>query len=120
MSRISAPAAIDGHACEKLAFVHEPGLIFYRSFDTATGRLLLTEMENGSSVREQGEMMVNGVRFPKALVNTTKDPVTGRENTIVITLDKITLNELFPESLFAVPMVAPSDLNTSPPAVSGK
>ena len=95
---------IDGHVCEKLAFVHEPGLTFYRYFDAATGRLLLTEMENGSRVHEQGEMMVNGVRFPKTLVNTTKDPATGRENTIVITLDKITLNEFFPEGLFAVPM----------------
>jgi hypothetical protein len=114
------PAAIDGHACEKLAFVHEPGLIFYRYFDTATGQLILTETENGNLTREQGEMMVNGVRFPKSLVNVTKDPATGRENTIVITLDKVTLNEYFPESLFAVPMVAPSDLNTSAAAVSGK
>jgi hypothetical protein len=111
---------IDGHTCEKLAFVHEPGLIFYRYFDTATGQLILTETENGNLTREQGEMMVNGVRFPKSLVSVTKDPVTGRENTNVITLEKITVNEYFPESLFAVPMVAPSDLNTSPPVVSGK
>ena len=97
-------ATIGGHACEKLAFVHEPGLTFYRYFDTATGQLILTETENGNLTREQGEVMVNGVRFPKSLVNTTKDPVTGRENTIVITLDKITLNENFPESLFAVPV----------------
>jgi hypothetical protein len=95
---------IDGHMCEKLAFVHEPGITFYRYFDADTGRLLLTETGNGSRVSEQGEMMVNGVRFPKTLVNTSRDPATGKENTIVITLDKITLNESFPGSLFAVPM----------------
>jgi len=98
------PAAIDGHACEKLAFIHEPGLTFYRYFDAATGQLLLTETDNGNLTREQGEMMVNGVRFPKSLVSTTKDPATGRESTLSITLEKITLNENFPESLFAVPL----------------
>jgi hypothetical protein len=98
------PATIDGHACEKLAFVHEPGLTFYRYFDAATGQLLLTETDNGSLTREQGEIMANGVRFPKSLVSITKDPATGRENTISITLEKITLNESFPESLFAVPL----------------
>jgi hypothetical protein len=95
---------IDGHTCEKLAFVHEPGLTFYRYFDTTTGELILTDTENGNLTREYGEMMVDGVRFPKSLVNITKDPATGRENTITITLDKITLNEFFPESIFAVPM----------------
>jgi hypothetical protein len=101
------PHVVDGHTCEKLAFVHEPGLTFYRYFDAATGQLLLTETDNGNLTREQGEMMVNGVRFPKSLVSTTKDPATGRESTLSITLEKVTLNENFPESLFAVPMVAP-------------
>jgi hypothetical protein len=95
---------IDGHTCEKLAFVHEPGLTFYRYFDTTTGQLILTETDNGSLTRESGEILVNGVRFPKSLVNINKDPATGRENTITITLDKITLDEVFPESLFAVPI----------------
>jgi hypothetical protein len=95
---------IDGHTCEKLAFVHEPGITFYRYFDIGTGQLILTETEKGNLTREQGEIMVNGLRFPKSLVNITKDPVTGRENTIAITLDKITLNENFSESLFAVPV----------------
>jgi hypothetical protein len=98
------PVTIDGHACEKLAFVHEPGLTFYRYFDTATGQLILTETENGNLTREQGEMMVNGMRFPKSLINISKDPATGRENTVTIMLDKVTLNESFPESLFAVPL----------------
>jgi hypothetical protein len=98
------PATIDGHTCEKLAFVHEPGLTFFRYFDATTGQLILTETGNGNLTREEGEMMVNGVRFPKSLVNITKDPATGRESTISITLDKITLNENFPDSLFAVPL----------------
>jgi outer membrane lipoprotein-sorting protein len=97
-------SVIDGRTCEKIAFVHEPGIKFYRYFDRATGQLMLTELGNGDLFREKGEMRVDGVRFPKMLVNTSKDQATGRENTLVIKLDKITLNEVFPESLFAVPM----------------
>jgi outer membrane lipoprotein-sorting protein len=94
---------IEGHACEKLAFVHEPGLTFYRYFDLTTGQLLLTELENGDRIREEGEVMINGVRFPRKLINIIKDRTTGKNNTATITLDKITLNEAFPDSLFAVP-----------------
>lgn len=100
------PATIDGHACEKLAFVHEPGIVFYRYIDNATGQLRLTELINGDRIREEGEMTVEGVRFPHKLVNVTKDPASGREYTAVITLDKITLNQTFPDSLFAVPLLA--------------
>ena len=41
------------------------------------------------------------------ILSEAKDPATGRESTLSITLEKVTLNENFPESLFAVPMVAP-------------
>ncbi|HXA14466.1 MAG TPA: hypothetical protein VNW23_05010 [Opitutaceae bacterium] len=95
------PVTIDGHSCEKLAFVHDPGIAFYRYFDAATGQLLLTELESGDSIREEGELVVNGVRFPKKLIYTTKDPAS----IVIITVDKITLNETFPDSLFAVPML---------------
>ncbi|HTQ32436.1 MAG TPA: hypothetical protein VMI53_14595 [Opitutaceae bacterium] len=100
------PATIDGHACEKLAFVHESGIVFYRYIDAATGQLRLTELVNGDRIRQEGELIVDGVRFPKKLINITKDSATGKEYTAVITLDKITLNETFPESLFAVPLLA--------------
>lgn len=100
------PVTIDGHSCEKLAFVHEPGLTFYRYFDLGTGQLLLTELENGDRIREEGEVMVNGVRFPKKLINIIRNRTTGKENTATITLDKITLNETFPDSLFAVPALS--------------
>ena len=101
------PAAIDGHACEKLAFVHQAGIASYRYFNRATGQLLLTELESGNRIRQEGEIMVNGVRFPKRLIQITKNPTTGKEQTAVITVEKVTLNETFPDSLFAVPMLAP-------------
>lgn len=98
------PANIDGHACEELVFVHEPAIKFYRYFDQATGRLILTRLENGDRFREKGEMMVNGVRFPQTIVYLMKDRATGKVVTRIITLNKIMLNEVFPDSLFTVPM----------------
>jgi hypothetical protein len=98
------PQVIDGHACEKLAFVHDAVTTFYRYFDQATGRLLLLELSNGDRVREEGEILVDGVRFPQTLINTTKNRVTGKETTMTIKLKKITFNEIYPESTFAVPM----------------
>ena len=96
------PVTIEGIACQKLAFIHAPGIIFYRFFEAATGRLVLTETENGSTIREQGEIKVNGIRFPKSVINSSKD-AAGKTRTVTVVFDKITLNEVFPAKLFAVP-----------------
>lgn len=100
------PVQFEGLSCEKVAFVYSPNIIYYRYFDVATGRLVFSETETGSSIREQGEVRVDGVRFPKTLVSITKDG-DGPAKTITITFDKITLNEKFPASYFAVPSLAP-------------
>jgi hypothetical protein len=96
------PATVAGIACQKLAFVHADDIIFYRYFDLANGRLILTETESGASIREHGEIMVNGIRFPKTIFSTTKGK-DGKDETVTITFDKITVNETFPDSVFAVP-----------------
>ncbi len=115
------PVSLDGRACEKLAFVHEAGIAYYRYFDRATGQLLLTELESGNRIRQEGEIVVDGVRFPKRLIQVTKNPATGREQTAVITVDKVTLNETFPDSLFAVPMlIPPASPAPAAPALSAK
>ncbi len=92
---------MDDKACEKVSFVHTPEIIFTRYFDLATGRLVLTETESGS-IKEQGEMIVDGVRFPKAIVTTYKNP-TGQAMSVTITFEKIALNEAFGNEVFAVP-----------------
>jgi outer membrane lipoprotein-sorting protein len=98
----------EGIPCHKIAFVHvpaaekSPGIIFYRYFEVATGRLVYTETEGGSTIREQGEMKINGVRFPKSMINSTKG-ADGKVRTLTITFDKITVNEVFPPTHFAVP-----------------
>jgi hypothetical protein len=93
---------LDGVTCTKVAFIHAPNIVFYRYFDVATGRLVHTETESGGTIREEGEMVVNGIRFPKRIVTATKNDA-GQMQTVTITFEKITVNESFPPSLFGVP-----------------
>jgi len=95
-------ATIDGVACQKVAFTHAPNIIFYRYFDKATGRLAFTETEAGGTLREQGEIIVAGLRFPKSLVTTTKN-AKDQVQTVTINIEKVTVNETFAASFFAVP-----------------
>lgn len=96
---------VDGIECEKVAFIHAPNIVFYRYFDVATGRIVYSETESGGSIREQGEIVVDGVRFPKSIVTVSKNQA-GQRQTVTITFDKIVLNETLPASYFAVPSLA--------------
>jgi len=98
-------ATIDGISCQKIAFIHAPNIVFTRYFDTATGRLVLTETEAGGVIREQGETTVSGVRFPRTIVTVTKTSA-GKAQTVTINFDKITVNETFPALFFAVPALS--------------
>jgi hypothetical protein len=89
---------VDGLACVKLSFIHDTNIVFVRYFEKATGRLIKTETENGSEIREEGEMIVNGVRFPKKVINKAPN---GQVTTIAF--DKVVLNEPIPAGDFAVP-----------------
>lgn len=95
-------ATIDGIDCQKVAFIHAPNIIFYRYFEKATGRLVFTETEAGGTLREQGEIVVAGLKFPKTLVTTTKNN-KDQVQTVTINIEKVTVNEVFPSSFFAVP-----------------
>ena len=95
----------DGVACRKIAFIHSADVIFYRYFDEASGRLILSGTESGSTLREQGEILVKGIRFPRVIVNASKS-AEGKDQTVTITFDSITVNESFPDSIFAIPSFA--------------
>lgn len=99
-------ATIEGKACQKIAYIHAPDIVFYRFFDTATGRLVMTETENGTTLREEGEIVAGGVRFPKTLITTSKIRREGKEltQTTTINVEKVTVNEVFPKSFFSTPL----------------
>lgn len=95
-------ATVDGVACRKLAFVHGPDIVFTRSFDVATGRLVLTETDSGTQIREEGEIKSGGLRFPERIVtiNTLPD---GSTRTIRVKFSEITVNPTIDSGVFAVP-----------------
>ncbi len=94
--------AVDGVACVKISFAHSGGVAFVRYFEKATGRLVKTETENGTEIREEGEVVVRGVRFPKRVINKAPNG-----NITSITFDKVAVNENFPAEAFAVPSLQP-------------
>jgi hypothetical protein len=96
------PTTFDGAACEKLAFIYAPTIIFYRYIELATGHLRSTETESGTTIREQGELTASGVKFPKTIVTVTKVG-EARTQTITLTFEKITVNEPTSPKIFAVP-----------------
>ena len=95
-------ATIDGIVCSKIAFIYDPEIIFYRYFDQQTGRLVLSETESGSTIREEGVINVAGIRFPKSITTVNKNP-ESKAPTVTITFEQIKVNETFPDSVFAVP-----------------
>ena len=96
---VRGDATVDDVACVKVVFIHGPDIEFIRYFDKATGRLVMTETEKGGQIRERGERIVSGIRFPTSLESTFDD------HTVLITFDSIEVNGDYPDSLFAVPSV---------------
>lgn len=93
---------VDGVACRKLAFVHGPGIVFTRSFEIATGRLVLTETESGTQIREEGEIKAGGLHFPKRII-TRNALADGTTRVIKVTFSEIQVNPELDPARFAVP-----------------
>jgi outer membrane lipoprotein-sorting protein len=90
----------DGQACVKLIFSYYGGITLTRYYDKATARLVKTETESGTEIREEGEMFAEGIRFPRKVTNRDRN---GRA--VTMTFEKIVLNARYPASEFAVPVV---------------
>ena len=99
-------ATVDGKPCRKVSFKRDDGSIFVRYFDAATGELVQIETpQQGGQVREEGVILAGGIRFAQRHIQTTKT-ADGKVQTIKIDYEKVTVNEVFPPSLFAVPPVS--------------
>lgn len=93
---------VDGVACQKVAFVYNPGVVFVRYFDVATGRLVQTLTEDGTITKEEGEIMVNGVRFPKRMLMIMKG-AKGQTQNVTVSFESVNVNEPFDRELFRTP-----------------
>lgn len=97
---------VAGQPAHKIAFVHAIDIAFIRHFDPATGKLVLTETESGGQIREEGEIRAGGIRFPRKVITLNRLP-DGSTSEVTVTFEEVTVNETFPDQLFAVPMVGP-------------
>lgn len=99
--KIGGDVTVDGADCVKLSFYHSDRIVFHRYFEKSSGRLVKTETSTGGEIREEGEMVVEGVRFPKVIINKSASGQSSR-----MTIDKVVLNEKIPATEFAVPSLA--------------
>jgi hypothetical protein len=112
------PVTIDGVACERVDFTHARGVVYERYFDRDTGRLVLT-VRGAESIRESGEIVVDGVRFARTIVSVTKMP-SGKDLVSTVTFTKVTLNEPVAPGLFAAPSAVRPAQPRPAPAPAGK
>lgn len=101
--QVGGDVTVDGAECVKLVFNYYGNIILTRFYDKATAKLVKTETELGVEIREEGEMFVDGIRFPRKVSNREK---SGR--TVTMHFEKIVLNEKHPASEFAVPALQPN------------
>ena len=99
--KVGGDVAVDGVDCVKLSFYHSDRIVFHRYFEKSSGRLVKTETSSGGEIREEGEMLVDGVRFPKMIINKSASGQSSR-----MTIEKVLLNEKIPAAEFAVPSLA--------------
>lgn len=116
-AEVIGPAQVDGHPAVKVAFIHDAGIVFFHYFDPNSGQLLFTETDHGGTIREEGEIVANGVRFPQKSITTIRQmDAQGKtvEQTLTVSFDKITCNERFPDSDFEVPLLSLADRPAAP------
>ncbi len=102
-TELRGEVTFEGHAAVRVAFIHSGDVTFLRTFDKATGRLLVTEGPNGEQIREEGELTAGNLRFPQRLVSSAKTP-DGAELVVTIVFEAVNVNETFPAGTFALPM----------------
>ena len=95
------PATVDGVACEKVDFSHGPGIVYERYFDRDTGRLVLT-VRGPETIRESGEILVDGLRFSRTITSDTKMP-SGKDLISTVTFSSIAINEPVSPDAFVAP-----------------
>jgi hypothetical protein len=100
-------ARVSGVACERVVFHHGDNVRFVRYFETQSGRLVKTETEDGTSVVEEGEQRVAGIRFPQRLVTSGRG-ADKSPSRFIVEFTQVQVNENFPAAQFARPASAPA------------
>ena len=92
----------DGREAQVLVFRYDDEIYYERYFDVKTGELISTINDQGLEIREVGQMIVDGVRFPQKVISLIDGEIV---NTVEFT--EIILNEDMDSSFFELPDFAP-------------
>lgn len=96
---------VAGVSCERVVFHHGDNLRFTRYFEGKTGRLVKTETEDGTSIVEEGDQWVDGIRFPQRLVTSGRG-ADKRPSRFIVEFTQVQVNGDFPAAQFARPAPA--------------
>jgi hypothetical protein len=87
-----------GAPCYKLRFQYKDVIYYDRLVDAASGRILLTEDNQGLQIHQRGDVFANGIRFPKNL-----ESYQGRKHVNTLLISLVLLNSEIPDSFFDFP-----------------
>ncbi len=94
--------SVKGHECIVLTYHHGDGIAYRRFIDAETGQLRRTLDSKGVEYGEEGEIMVEGIRFPKKMVSTFSTAIGSQ--TMEFAYTSIEINQSLPESDFVMPL----------------
>lgn len=87
----------DGREAHQLVFQYDRDLTYSRYFDPVTGQLYATVNDRGQDIREVGEMIVDGIRFPAEIISRVGDREVMR-----VRFTEILVNAPVDDQLFEV------------------
>ncbi len=99
------PTRKDSQDAYLLIFEYDEGLYYERYFNIETGELISTINNNGVEIKEVGEIVVDGIRFPEKVITLVDGDIAN-----IVTFMEILINEELDESLFDIPSLYPSSL----------
>ncbi len=91
-----------GRECILLTYHHGDGIAYRRFIDAETGQVLRTLDSKGVEYVEEGEILVDGLRFPKKMVSTFSTAIGSQ--TMEFAYTSVKLNRDLPESDFVMPL----------------
>lgn len=94
--------SVKGRECVILTYEHGDGIAYRRFIDAETGQLRKMLDSKGVEYYEEGEIVVDGIRFPKKMVSTFSTALGGQ--TMEFAYTSIKLNEKLPDSEFVMPL----------------
>ena len=92
---------MDGKQAHILKYKYTRDIWYTRYFEIGTGRLLATENSRGLLVKEEGEIEVSGLKFPKQITTF----LNGEQSSVVV-FDKVEINIEIPDSRFELPSLS--------------